>query len=43
MIRLRVVIPHEEQGIEEFDDEEFFVRKTEEENEELAGYEKVTF
>ena len=41
--RLRVVIPREERGIEEFDDEEFLARKTDEENEELAGLKKYLF
>ena len=38
---LRVAIPREKQGIEEFDDEEFLTRKTDEENEELTGLKKT--
>ena len=37
---LRVAIPREKRGIEEFDDEEFLTRKTDEENEELTGLKK---
>ena len=37
---LRVVIPREERGIEEFHDEEFLARKSSEENEEFPGLKK---
>ena len=40
---LRVVIPREERGIEEFHDEEFLVRKSSEENEELTDLKKELF
>ena len=40
---IRVVIPREERGIEEFDGEEFLVRKSGEENEELTGLNKDLF
>ena len=40
---LRVVIPHEERGIEEFDGEEFLAKKSGEENEELTGLNKDLF
>ena len=40
---LRVVIPREERGIEEFDDKEFLERKSGEENEELTGLNKDLF
>ena len=40
---LRVVIPREERGIEEFDGEEFLARKSGEENEELTGLNKDLF
>ena len=40
---LRVVIPHEERGIEEFDGKEFLARKSGEENEELTGLNKDLF
>ena len=38
--RVRVVIPREERGIEEFHDEEFLARKSSEENEEFQGLKK---
>ena len=41
--RIRVVIPREERGIEEFHDEEFLARKSSEENEELTGLKKELF
>ena len=40
---LHVVIPLEERGIEEFHDEEFLVRKSSEENEELTDLKKELF
>ena len=40
---LRVVIPREERGIEEFNGEEFLARKSGEENEELTGLNKDLF
>ena len=42
-LRLRVVIPREERGIEEFNGEEFLARKSGEENEELTGLNKDLF
>ena len=41
--KLRVVIPREERGIEEFHDEEFLARKSSEENEEFPGLKKELF
>ena len=38
---IRFAIPREKRGIEEFDDEEFLTRKTDEENEELTGLKKT--
>ena len=43
MYLLRVVIPREERGIEEFHDEEFLARKSSEENEEFPGLKKELF
>ena len=43
ILLLRVVIPREERGIEEFGDEEFLARKTDEENEELEGLKNYIF
>ena len=40
---IRVVIPREERGIEEFNGEEFLARKSGEENEELTGLNKDLF
>ena len=40
---LRVVIPREERGIEEFDGKEFLARRSGEENEELTGLNKDLF
>ena len=40
---LRIVIPRFSRGIEEFYDEEFLARKTDEENEELTGLKKSFF
>ena len=40
-ILLRVAIPREKRGIEEFDDEEFLTRKTGEKNEKLTGLKKT--
>ena len=40
---LRVVIPREERGIEEFNGKEFLARKSGEENEELTGLNKDLF
>ena len=40
---LRVVIPREERGLEEFHDEEFLARKSSEENEEFPGLKKNSF
>ena len=40
---VRVVIPREERGIEEFNGEEFLARKSGEENEELTGLNKDLF
>ena len=42
-LHLRVVIPREERGIEEFHDEEFLARKSSEENEEFPGLKKELF
>ena len=41
--QIRVVIPREERGIEEFDGEEFLARKSGEENEELTGLNRDLF
>ena len=43
LLPLRVVIPREERGIEEFDGKEFLARKSGEENEELTGLNKDLF
>ena len=40
MKSLRVIIPHEEQGIKEFHDNEFLTRKKDKENKELASIKK---
>ena len=40
---VRIVIPRFSRGIEEFYDEEFLARKTDEENEELTGLKKSFF
>ena len=42
-LNLRVVIPREERGIEEFNGKEFLARKSGEENEELTGLNKDLF
>ena len=41
--KIRVVIPREERGIEEFNGEEFLTRKSGEENKELTGLNKDLF
>ena len=43
LLPLRVVIPREERGIEEFDGKEFLARKSGEENKELTGLNKDLF
>ena len=40
---IRVIIPHEERGIEKFHEDEFLVRKSSEENKELKGLKKELF
>ena len=42
-LKLRVIIPREEQGIKEFDDKEFLTRKTDKENKEFTSIKKGFF